>query len=71
VAEILESRQLIVDGLVDVAREAPIPPDVGATITAQEAELRRILKHQVAEARGSMGDAARHGRAALRYRRSR
>ena len=71
VAEILESRQAIVDGLMALAAEAPIPADVGAAITEQETELRRILKHQVAQARGSMGDAARHGKAALRYRRSR
>jgi len=67
---LISDRQHIIDDLKAIAPEAPIPPETGTLIAEREAELQRVISSNLKDARDSMGQNARRGRAALRYRRS-
>ena len=67
---ILESRHDVIERLTRVAQNAPIPAEVGDRLAAQDKELQELLKLEMAGMQTKMGQKARLGSAALRYRRS-
>ena len=69
--ELLQGRQSVIEDLGTVAKEAPIPTEIGERLTRREAELQTALRRELAEVRNSLGQNSRRGKAALRYRRSR
>jgi hypothetical protein len=71
IEELLDKRQGTIDALITLADQAPIPPEVGTSLTEREAALQTLMNHELNRSRGSMGRAARHGQAALRYKKQR
>ena len=71
IEELLEERQDTIDALITLADQAPIPPEVGTSLTESEAALQILMNQELTRSRGSMGRAARHGQAALRYKKQR
>jgi hypothetical protein len=71
VDDLLATRQAVIDELTTLADRAPIPPELGKTIAEREAWLQELIGRQLATTRGSMGETALRGKAAMRYRRSR
>ena len=69
-ASLVENRQDTIERLRRVAKEAPIPPEVGARLVELDQELQAALKLELAGVRTHMGQQARLGKAALRYRNS-
>jgi len=68
---LVANRQTVIDGLQALGELAPIPAAIGATLAQREAELTEVLKHELAKASKSMGQAARKSKAVMRYRRER
>ncbi len=69
--KLVAARQTIIEELGAAAQQAPIPTEIGEKLAQREAELQAILNREFDQARNAMGQAARRGKAALRYRRSR
>ena len=71
IEELLDIRQDTIDALIALADLAPIPSEVGTSLAEREAALQELISQELNRSRGSMGRAARHGQAALRYKKQR
>lgn len=69
IIRLVEERHDTIERLKRVVSDAPIPEDVGKELERREGELQRILSLELSGMKTDMGQKARRGSAALRYKR--